>query len=255
MSPRLLAGIPLLLTAWFGGVAEADQVFQSPQVSEISIVFQASSLNSFELPPQISALGMPTVFRTRLTLACLTIPANGETLLVYTPSTGGCKRLGIGFHGLPGERKRIEAKLAEGPYAVVMAQARPDAVAGHCGCPNNQPPVVNVTSGVVQTVAPGAPITAIVFAATDPDSEVLLEDFSYTLDGGGSVPGLPAPLVENCMADTGTLDCTVTGNAPAGEGQYLIRMEVSDGLESASATATLIVSADGIFIHGFEGGI
>ena len=102
----------------------------------------------------------------------------------------------------------------------------------------------------------GTAITNITFAATDTDSGVLFEDFSYTFNGGSSQSGLPAPLADSCTPGTGTLNCTVSGNAPAVAGQYLISLEVNDGLAIGSATATLNVTSfppgDLIMQDGFE---
>ncbi len=256
MLQKLPAGVALWLAAWAGHATAADLVFQSPLISESLIVFRAQDVAPGKLPSMITSRDFPTIFLNDLIHACMPLNAPGESVLFYSPGSGDCQRLAHGFEGLSGERRRIESQLENNAYTVVMAQPKPGAPAGICTCPN-APPVVNVTAGQSQTVETGESISTIVFAATDADSEVLFEEFSFTLDGGSQMLGVPAPLMSSCTPGTGTFDCTVSGNAPATAGQYLIRLEVSDGLDSGSATAILNVTApppSRFFIDGFEDG-
>jgi len=241
-------------------MASTNQVFQSPLITEAAIVFRAGKLApgkmaSVNIPQIVTAPGISAVFRNQLILACITIPSSDDALLVFSPATGSCAKLDDGFYGLAGERSRIEEKLEDGPYIIVMAQVRPSPPAGTCSCPG-EPVEVVVTAGESQTVAPGEIITTIVFAATDADSDMLTEEFSHTFDGGSTQSGVPLPLINSCDFAPGTADCTVSGNAPALEGQYLIRLEVTDGLSPGFAIATLNVESDpppmGLFSDGFE---
>jgi hypothetical protein len=153
------------------------------------------------------------------------------------------------------DRSNIERALDGNVFVVLKSQPRIEGGAGLCDCPGNRPPIVTVKSGSPQEAMAGAAVTSIEYSASDADSEILTEYFSFTLNGSSSQLGLPSGLAENCVAGTGTLVCTVSGTAPPTPGTYLIELEVSDGFSLGSATATLTVTpppTEQIFADGFE---
>lgn len=120
--------------------------------------------------------------------------------------------------------------------------------------PDNEPPVASVVLGASQEAEPGAAIQTIRFAATDPDSATLVQEFSYRRDGGAGVPGLPTGLVATCLETPNALSCDIDGTAPGEEGDFVITFVASDGELDASTSASLRVRSTEsiILIDGFE---
>jgi hypothetical protein len=194
------------------------------------------------------------------------VQAQPSELIAYLPESRSCiplsrlaetRKVDPGpdsFGGMERDRAKLEQSL-EGNTVVVMQAQVVRAPANLCTCPtDNAAPVVQLNAGSQQSVGAGTPIAQIQFVATDVDSPDLNGNFSYTLDGGGSVAGLPTGLSSNCVTGSGTLDCNVDGTAPVVTGTYLITLDVSDGVASGSATATLMITdrTERIFWNGFE---
>ena len=256
---KLQAAIAALLL--FGTVpvtAFAEAVF-SRHLDQPVLVFKTEDVQNRRVPSRIHMLGTPLVFGSQVNLACLTVNFRRDELIAFLPESRSC----IPFSDLdPGrldtierDRSSIERALDGNAFVVMKSQPRIEGGAGLCDCPGNRPPVVTVKSGSPQQAMAGAAVTSIEFTASDVDSEVLMGSFSFTLNGSSSQSGLPNGLVESCVAGTGTLACTVSGTAPLTAGTYLIELEVSDGFDPGSATATLTVTplpVDQIFTDGFE---
>jgi len=152
------------------------------------------------------------------------------------------------------QEEGLRKKLEKNRVLVVQPSNRTEGAADSCGCSNNTAPVVSVVSGTPQETTGGSEIAPIVFSATDSDSEVLFDVFSFSFNDGSGQDGLPSGLSSNCTTGTGTMDCTVSGTAPLTPGLYEIKLEVTDGLATGSDTAsiTVIHSGDTIFEDGFE---
>ncbi len=227
----------------------------SGDVEETAIVFKLDDVRAQRLPAVIHERSLPPVFASQVILACIGLPSRAGGLVVYRPSTKRCAPL----ESLPRATRQDAMELAGG--SAEAAQASPGqqvtsviispapkftAQALSCVCPpppGNQAPVVSLQSGDAQARAPGEAIQPIVFAASDVDSPVLTERFVHRVNGGAALNGLPAGLSASCTPGSGTLDCSVTGTAPATLAQYQIQLFVSDGALEASAAAGLTVRA------------
>jgi hypothetical protein len=94
------------------------------------------------------------------------------------------------------------------------------------------PPDVTVDPAA-QIVQYSDVIQDIAVAAMDSDQDALSVTFSYSMDGGVFVPGLPAGLTwanHGCASESGVQTCTGTlgGIADVPEGAYVIRTVVTD---------------------------
>lgn len=254
------AAIAVLLLLGIAPVSASDvEAVFSRYLDQPVLVLRAEDVQNRIIPERIHVHGSPLVFGSQVNLACLATNLRRDRLIVYLPESRSCipySELDPGrLNTIERDRSSIERALDGNAFVVLKPQPRTEGVAGLCDCPGNTPPVVIVDSGSPQEAMAGAAVTSIEFSASDADSEVLMESFSFTLNGGNSQSGLPGGLVENCVAGTGTLACTVRGTAPMVPGTYLIDLEVSDGFDSGSATATLTVTpapTEQIFADGFE---
>jgi len=241
-------------------------VLASRYIDQTAVVFKMEDLKAQRLPSRVHKHNVPVIFTSQINLACLGVHAQPSELIAYLPESRTCIPLSRlsearnvdpgpdSFGGMERDRARLEQSLEENIVVVLQAQVL-RAPANLCTCPtDNVAPVVQLTAGSPQNVGVGTPIAQIQFAATDVDSPVLTGNFSYSLDGGGSVAGLPTGLASNCVTGSGTLDCNVDGTAPVVTGTYLITLDVSDGVASGSATATLMITdrTERIFWNGFE---
>lgn len=253
---KLLAAIAALLL--FGAVPDSAfaEVVLSRYLDTPVLVFKAEDIQNRRVPARVHMHGVPLVFGSQVNLACLGVNLRRDELIVYLPESQSCIPLGEldpgNIRGFERDRPALTRALEESTVVVMKPQARAQGGAGLCGCPGNRPPVVSVKSGSPQEAISGAAITSIEFTASDVDSEVLTEFFSFTLNGSSKQLGLPAGLLGNCVSGTGTLSCTVSGTAPISTGSYLLQLEVSDGFSLGSATATLSVITEQIFADGFE---
>lgn len=252
----LLASPPLL----------AEKTLFSRYFSEPAVVFNNTDLLNDQLPRLIQSQDFPTVFSNELNLRCLSLRGRKSSAMVYLPQSQTCMALDdmrssqghkktAGMNRMPGfetEYQQLQSWLQSEPLVIILQQAVAEPVAGVCSCAGNATPIVVVDAGLELTVKSGDPV-AIAYSATDVDSEVLTEFFTYRLDGGPTEEGLPSGLVKNCSNGTGSLSCSVTGSAPPVSGYYAIRLEVSDGLSSGFASAFLTVLPDLILLDGFEG--
>jgi len=264
----LQAAIAVLLLFGAASASAFVDVVSSRYIKQSMLVFKAEDVRSRRIPARIHVHGAPLVFGSQVNLACLGVNLRRDEFIVFLPESQLCiplNELSVtlskgkpdpgSFRGIERDRSRLEQRLQESTFVVMQPQASVEGAAGVCSCPGNRPPVVTVNSGSPQEVMAGASITSIGFSASDVDSEVLMEDFSFTLNGGSKQLGLPGGLGDSCVPGIGTLSCTVSGTAPATAGAYLIKLEVSDGFSLGSATATLTVTQpplEQIFADGFE---
>ena len=160
-------------------------------------------------------------------------------------------KIDTGRGGRTTNTNNIQQQLLESPYQVVRVSApaasfeflRPDeAAAGVCSCPGNAAPIVSLDSGGGQQVTINTLVEDIIFSASDQDSDVLFDFFSYQLNGGAAIDGVPAGLSKSCSSGVGTLSCNVSGTAPGTAGSYNIIFAVSDGFNTRSRSTSLTVS-------------
>lgn len=270
-----------LLAAFFAVSAFAlDEKPATKKLQQSALVFNRSSMEEMLASSAIRAPGLPLIFSSRIRLACMSVPIWKGDILAYLPETSTCVsfsalssssqrnfNIQTGHDGRTINSQNMLQKLQESPYLVsrITAPAESflvlqsaDSVAGACSCPGNVAPIVNLVSGGGQQVNSNSPIGNIVFSGTDVDSDVLFDFFSYQLDGGVPIDGLPAGLSKSCTTGTGTIDCTVSGTAPGTSGAYSIILDVSDGFDTTSQSAGLTVNAidpplpETIFENGFE---
>ncbi|MEE4174144.1 MAG: proprotein convertase P-domain-containing protein [Xanthomonadales bacterium] len=254
----------LLVTA----CVHAAEAAASTDAGPNAVLIRAEALSERRLPDRIAIPGRGFATGTSAALACMAHHAWRDALVVYLPDTRDCMPLrgllALAPHDqtLPRavRRAQLEQRLAGEDILVFRAELAEDSAgeslvgypvltqaiaADQCSCPDpgNATPVLAAPTGAPQQVAEGAAISTIGFSATDSDGDTLTPSFSFRKDTGLSTPGLPGGLVANCTGNAGTLSCPVTGTAPATLGEYVIRLSVSDGLASASRTATLTVTS------------
>ena len=245
-SPSLLAGNP-----------EYSYYFREP-----AVVFNSTSLVNDQLPGIIQSAHFPAVFRNEINLHCISLRGHKDTALVYLPQSQTCLTLDD-LRRTQGREKTAGMNRRPGfetEYLLVKNRLQSDSlgtiqpappVGTVCSCDSNAPPEVGVDTGENQAAGPGDPVL-IEYSATDVDSEVLTDIFTYQFNGGPVQQDLPTGLARNCTVGAGTLSCTVTGSAPLVSGFYAIRLVVTDNLSSGFATAFLTVLPEVIFLDGFE---
>lgn len=273
-----------LLSVWALFFAVAGFAFdEKPSMNsqqQLVLVFNRSNMAEMLSSSAIRAPGLPLIFSDQIRLACMAVKAWKGDILVYMPETSTCVsfstlasspqrnfKIQSGLDGRVINSQIMLEKLQEETYLVsrVTAPAKSftllqsnDSNAGVCNCPGNVAPVVNLVSGGGQQVVSGSPIGNIIFSATDVDSDVLIDLFSYQLNGGTVIDDLPAGLSKSCTQGTGTLNCTVSGTAPSSVGLYNIILEVSDGFNITPQSAELTVNRidpplpETIFENSFE---
>lgn len=247
------------------------------KTEQSALIFSRSGMQEMMLPASIRAAGLPLIYSSQIRLACMLVPTWKGELLAFLPETSEC----IPFSTQPGASQlgfsiqigrdqravvgqKISQELQNKPYLVariavqekstLLLQTAAD-LADVCGCPDNVAPSVNLVSGDAQQLANNTPIGNIVFSATDVDSDLLMDFFSYQFNGGSAIDGMPAGLSKSCSSGTGTLDCTVSGTSPGAPGSYSIIFAVYDGFNTTSLSASLTVTGslpEIIFEHGFE---
>ena len=180
----------------------------SRNLGEPAIAFRVDDMRSGRLPARIHERRIPPVFSSQIVLACLGIAAQPEDILVYLPQSRRC----MAFEDLPNRVRQTSAHSAqtvlsggiatqsmaqpEGGNTVILMPAAFSSPAGACICPApiNNPPVASVLAGSPQQALAAATINQITFQATDAENLSISHSFSYTLDGGLSMNGLPAGL-------------------------------------------------------------
>jgi len=262
-----LARAALAAVAIHSAALNADAI-SHPHFSDGAIVFRHQDLLEGTLPALIYVREYPAVFSSQLRISCMGVQMGRDDTLVFLPGSQQCSPLGNLLNSRIDDEQPIQSnpsnliveeaglrkKLEKNRVLVVQPSDRTQGRAGICGCSTNTAPVVSVISGTPQETIGGAVIASIEFSATDSDSEVLLDVFSFTFNDGSRQDGLPSGLSSNCTAGSGTLDCSVTGTAPMTPGLYEIKLEVSDGLDTGHDTASITVtnSSNTIFKNGFE---
>jgi len=195
--------------------------------------------------------------------ACHSPGQSADALLLYLPVSNRCEEVSRAQH-LTLERRLIELTGRHAP-ADLLARVDTQAVTlapppkvvlnrGLCSCPDNNAPEGSVGC-LAQVKDAGHPIASIDFAATDVDGDTLAAEFSYQFGGDPIQAGLPAPLASNCTNGPGSLQCSISGPAPAEAGDLALTLAVSDGIDSIDLSAQLqILSLVGgpLFIERFE---
>jgi hypothetical protein len=266
MPPKKLAVFLLCsLVTFFAEPGFAfDEQTSTEKLQQTALVFNRSAMPEMLQSSAIRAPGLPLIFSSQIRLACMSVPAWKGDILAYLPETSSCIpfavlsntsqrvfKLETGRDDRIIDTQNVQRQLLDSAYQVVRVSAPaasfelllPDeAAAGVCSCPGNAAPIVSLDSGGAQQVTINTNIGDIVFSASDQDSEVLFDSFSYQLNGGGVIDGLPASLSKNCSSGVGTLGCTVSGVAPGTAGSYNIILDVSDGFNTRSRSTSLTVS-------------
>jgi len=274
LSMKLQATSIVLLFLVTASTPVFADIISSRYLDQTALVFMAEDVKSRKLPIRIHVHNVPVIFGSQISLACLGVNARAGELIAFLPKSQSCILLTElsasrnsdldpnSYRGFARDRAKLKQRLEESQFVIMQPQVIADGAAAVCYCPppppppGNATPVVRVISGSPQEVVVSTLVTTIGFSATDKDSPTLQGSFSYTLDGGSSVAGLPAGLARNCVPGTKSLYCSVNGTAPAITGSYLIRLAVWDGEKTGSATASLTVTPDQplgrIFSDGFE---
>jgi len=197
--------------------------------------------------------------------ACLRPAVRGDSLLLFLPNSQRCEQimqadrlmLPQRLHAITGSLPPpdLQAGLQDRPFLILTAATpvQPQGTQG-CICPTNSPPE-GMVGCEVQSRTAGAGIAAIDYFATDADGDSLSAVFTHQRGIDPIQPGLPPPLASSCTSDPGTLQCTVTGNAPGQAGDLQLMLEVSDGaaiLNLVSLLEVMPVNDELIFIDQFE---
>ncbi len=195
--------------------------------------------------------------------ACHSPGQSADALLLYFPDSNRCEEVSRA------QRLTLERRLIEltglHPPANLLARLETEAVTlappprvvlnrGLCSCPDNNAPEGSVGC-LAQVKDAGHPIASIDFVATDVDGDALAAEFSYQLGSDPVQAGLPAPLLSNCTNGPGSLQCRISGPAPAEAGDLALSLAVSDGIDSIDLSAQLQVLAvigEPIFSERFE---
>jgi hypothetical protein len=196
--------------------------------------------------------------------ACATPGLTADRTLLFFPDSKTCERVSDqNLISLPFRLQKLTGRWqSDDPLARVQSEPfvtiapvphSPDQVLAMCGCSVDQPPDgVSTCSG--QTRTAGSPIGSVEFLATDVDSPTLTGAFSYQRDSDPAEEGLPPEITSSCSSGSGTLQCTLTGTAPAPAGLLQFTFDVSDGTFSLPLETRLEVLAvgDRVFADNFE---
>lgn len=196
--------------------------------------------------------------------ACRMPRLKADSLLLYLPDSQRCEQISV--QGQITLRRRLQKLTGRWPLPDVKASMRNqpflalaparhalDQATANCGCLNNVPPIA-VTTCAAQARTVSTPIGQVQFLANDVDSTSLSSEFTYRLDSGPVQAGLPSPLDASCASGSGTLQCTVSGQAPASAGILQLNLTVSDGTSTVPVWSLLNVLAvgDQVFADGFD---
>ena len=196
--------------------------------------------------------------------ACATSSFTAESTLLFFPDSKTCERVtDQKLISLPDRLQKITGRwLAIDPLtraqnelfvAITPPSHSPTQMLAMCGCSVDVPPE-GASSCSTQTRTAGTSIGAVEFMATDADTPTLTGQFSYQRDADPAEMGLPPEITSSCTSGTGTLQCTLTGSAPAPAGFLQFTFDVSDGTYTLPLETSLQVLAAGdrIFADNFE---
>jgi hypothetical protein len=196
--------------------------------------------------------------------ACSTSRLTTDGTLLFFPDSKTCER--VSDQNLVSLRYRLQkltghwqsadplVRVQNEPFVAITPELHsPNQVLAMCGCSVDQPPDGSSTCAT-QTRTAGTAIGAVEFAATDADSPTLTGTFSFQRDSEPAEMGLPPDVTSSCVSGSGTLQCTLTGTAPAPAGVLQFTFDVSDGTFTLPLETTLQVLAvgDRVFGDNFE---
>lgn len=195
--------------------------------------------------------------------ACMSPSVRADSLLLFLPDSATCEQvrgqdqvtLRKRLQRLTG-RWQLTEKLApqadQSFVAIAAVNDSSEQVGGGCSC-NFAPTGTASCDAQVRTAA--TPIAPVQFQANDVDSGTLTGTFSYQRDSNAIQPGLPATISSSCTPGFRSLQCSISGTAPAPAGILQLMLTVSDGSSSVPLSTLLGVLApvDGqIFANGFD---
>ncbi len=262
---RGAAAIALGLLSASARIAHGGSISLGEDVHQTVIVVSARSVIDHSLPAAMQIESGRFLAAREVERACASASPTASSALLYFPASKRCEpvsdqdliSLRYRLQKITGRRQPVDPLLqAREEHFVAITPPRP-VPGGHvlamCGCSVDQPPT-GVSMCAAQTRTEGAPIGSVEFLATDPDSPTLTGQFSYQRDSDLAEPGLPPELTSSCTSGSGTLQCTLTGTAPAPAGILQFSFDVSDGTFSIPLETRLEVLAVGerIFSNNFE---
>lgn len=238
----------------------------SPMDSEPQTVVMVLSRNVFEhrLPDIMSVGHGRFLSGHEVERACANSRLRTDGTLLFFPDLKTCERvsdqnlvsLRYRLQKLTGHWESVDplVRAQTEPFVAISPEPRsPNQVLAMCGCSVDQPPDGSSTCAT-QTRTAGTSIGAVEFAATDADSPTLTGTFSFQRDSAPAEMGLPPEVTSSCVSGSGTLQCTLTGTAPAPAGVLQFTFDVSDGTFTLPLETTLEVLAvgDRVFADNFE---
>jgi len=259
----LCVGVAMLMPD-LGAAAPREALLEPPQAV---VLVQARTVLDRRLAAFIEIQPGRYLAARTLQAACATPSLRADSLLLFFPDAQRCEHIpALQQHGL---RLRLERLTGRSPVADPLAHLRekpylsiapppPPTVRDKtgCTCPNTAP--IGTVICDAQTRAAGTPITTVEYLASDADVDPLAGTFTYQRGADPVQAGLPSPLNGLCSPAAGTLQCTVTGNAPAQLGIFQLKLAVSDGTDTLMLTSQLEVVASNpgqIFVDGFENAV
>lgn len=209
---------------------------------------------------------------SKIQSACVTPAVRPDSWLLFFPDTHDCLQIAHmdtlilrqRLHAITGRWPPADllGRLQQQPFLTLLVDPDSKPVPAlrsqslrlpECTCDANTAPQ-GVVACEVQTRTIGARIAVIEYLVTDADGDPLVGVFSHQRDTNPVQSGLPSPLAFSCGSDLGTLQCTITGNAPGQAGDFRLMLAVSDGAATLNLASLLKVSAassDQIFLDSF----
>lgn len=239
-----------------GAVADSNQ--------QTVVIVLGRSLLEHRLPDVLQIEHGRFVSALDVQRACATPNLTADSTLLFFPNSKTCER--VTDQTLVSLRLRLQKLtgrwLAVDPLDRAQTEAfvsiepmrhSPNQLAGMCGCSADKPPD-GISTCSDQTRTAGDSIGPVEFLATDSDSPTLTGAFSFQRDSDPAEVGLPPEIMSSCTSGTGTLQCTLTGTAPAPAGILQLTFDVSDGTFTLPLETRLEVLAvgDRVFADNFE---
>ena len=250
-------------TIAYGAATELQLDVGAASRYQAVVLVSASNVFEHRLPGVLTIANGRFIASSVVENACArsTHPTHGT--LLFFPESNRCEK--ITNQNLVSLRDRLRAltgrwladPLLEAQnktfISITPLPVSPHEVLAMCGCSVDQPPDGTAScTGQVRTV--GALIGNVEFDATDPDTATLTSQFSYQIDTDPAQSGLPSGLSSSCSNGSGSLQCVLSGTAPAPAGALQISLDVSDGTFTLPLETRIDVLAvgDRIFADGFE---
>jgi hypothetical protein len=258
---RLAALLGLALAMPRAEAAAADP--KNSQAPQVVMLLPGRSLLEHSLPASIEVRPGRYLAASTLQRACTMPSLRADSLLLFLPDLQRCELVTLPervalrqrLHQLTGRWPTEDPLLRLRERHFVTLVPDPALTASPktaCSClPPNGVVMCNA-----QTRAAGAPIATVEYLAADSDGDALTGTFSYQLNANPVVDGLPSPLTSSCTPATGSLQCTINGNAPAQPGSLQLMLTVTDGITLPNLQLTsllqVLATSDRVFAGGFE---